>query len=1246
MRAWFRLGSILSICIFLFAACSGGGGGGCGSGGGLGKIKGGFPVDKRADGAVQLRLTKGLFDFIEANAKALIDALLPPSGIPIPSQCGGDTEICCGQMCKVIFGFQQLKIDPQPPSTLRVTIRTKLKAEPDFKVKIPVVGKCDLRFDTTRKGRPDIGLVLPVQARTNGETKLANIDFDTGGLDLQDLDNDDIEIRGGFLCDTADFFKGLFIGTLKDQIKKQLAGPLTGVFCQKCMNKDDCSSLADQGCMSNKCMRKGSCMQFLGMEGRMDLSSLVPSGSGGMDIYATAGNYTDVEAAPTSGLSMGMLGGAVATNRSACAPARPAPTRPAGALAKTPAFSGNTAPNGKPYHVGAGLSTLELDLLGHGFYESGGLCLAIGTEQVELLSTATLGVLIPSLSDLTRGVPSALKIAVRPQYAPTFALGKGTFKTDGMGKKVIDDPLLHLKAKDLALDFYVYIDERPVRFMRQTIDLDVPLALDVDAAGKIIPMLGDLTMGFSNVRVSDSALLKETPATLAGLLPGLLPLVLGAVGPTLGEFELPDLMGMKLEPVQITATPDKNNKLEYLGLFLGLKAKMMPLVPELMSVEPGSLQPVAQATPSETVAELAALEVPTQSALRRGDEVRVTLRLSAQNAQPGRHEWQYRVDGGLWQPFDNRPSVTLNDGVLRLPGKHSIEVRARLEGVYDSLDATPARVSFTVAPQADHEPAAASVVETRASAERAELDVPKSGCSMGAPSGLSRSGRLGVLGLVAGLLTLLGLARRGRASRYTLLSLFAALGALLGSGSNLACQGNKLGDNSGNGDGPKAFYSNIDEVGRYASAVARDGKIYIAAYNSNYGDLAYTEVGFEEAQTAKLDWYPVDGLPSGEPTSKGKDAYRGGYDDPADDVGRFAALALTSKGRPVVAYQDVTNGTVKLAARPDAGKPWQISTLSATTDGKAGFFTSLVLDDADVPTVAYMLTAIRKDEGKFASQLVLAKAGSADPSGAEGWQKNAIEEQAISCAGLCDMGEACVYIDPMKKDRTATQCKKIETGCMPGCKNTQACIASKCVDALGTPPSSKPEGTGLYTRLLRTPSGAVLVFHNAATGAVKLAAAPDWKVVTVDGGDGKVRVGDYIGAAVGSDGTLHIAYGDKDGRLLYRAWKDGMGSKVEVADSGIREVGGVQDVHLVGAGVQLFLDGDQPVVAYQDQTANSLEVARRGMTGWTHQTLSMTPDKSRGFYPQAVSNSGRFLIVDVVYDRMADALSGLAFSPL
>ena len=174
-------------------------------------------------------------------------------------------------------------------------------------------------------------------------------------------------------------------------------------------------------------------------------------------------------------------------------------------------------------------------------------------------------------------------------------------------------------------------------------------------------------------------------------------------------------------------------------------------------------------------------------------------------------------------------------------------------------------------------------------------------------------------------------------------------------------------------------------------------------------------------------------------------------------------------------------------------------------------------------------------------------------------------------------------------------------------------------------------------------SGASVVFHNTATGAVKVAVAPDWKVATVAGGDGKVHAGDFLGAAAAADGTLHIAYSDPDARLYYRAWKDGMGGKVEVIDDGQRDGG---DSHFVGAGVQVFLDGDQPVVAYQDQTATSLETARRGMTSWTHQSLSKPTDKSRGYYPQAVSKDGRWLIIDVVYDRMATALSGISFSSL
>ena len=354
-------------------------------------------------------------------------------------------------------------------------------------------------------------------------TKLTSLNFDSSSVDILDLDDGDIQIKGDImLCGTINLLKGLFIGTLKDQLKKQLAGPLDTLFCQSCTTADDCSSLANQGCSASKqCMRNGTCMQQLGFEGAIDLSTLTGKAAGtgaSMEFFAVAGGYAAVEAAPTAGLSLGMLGGSTVTAKSTCVPARPAPTR-ATPPPKTAQYSGNATPNGKPYHVGAGISTLELDSLGYSFYQSGALCMSIGTEQAEGFSSGLLAALIPSLNDLTHGANTAVQIVIRPQQPPTFTLGKGTFKTDGMGKRVIDDPLLHLNIKDMAIDFYVYIDERYVRFMRQTADVNVPISLDVNAMSQILPMIGDLDTAFGNVRVSNSSLLKESPAHAGAAVP-------------------------------------------------------------------------------------------------------------------------------------------------------------------------------------------------------------------------------------------------------------------------------------------------------------------------------------------------------------------------------------------------------------------------------------------------------------------------------------------------------------------------------------------------------------------------------------------------------------------------------------------------------------------------------------------------------------------------------------------------------
>lgn len=1233
---WERIITVLGLSFIV--SCGGSGGMGCS----LAKIKGGYPVDKRVDSAISLRLSKGLFDFLSANGAALIGGLIPADGVTIPSSCGGDTEICCGQTCKLKLGFSALTFDPQAPSTLKVTIRAKMKADPDFKVKIPVVGNCTVGLDTTKSGAQDLGLALPLTAKVDGETKLTNINFDTDNIDIGDLDNGDISIGGSLACKAAGLFKGLIIGKLKDALKDQLAKPLNSALCQKCTSSDECSSLADQGCaMDTKvCMRKGTCMQHLGIEGAMDLSGLLGSLPGGpanasLDMYAVIGSYAEVEAAPTAGLSLGMLGGSFSPTNTTCAPVRPAPTR-AKPLTKTPAYAGNTTPGGKPYHVGAGISALELDTLGHSFYESGGLCLSLGTAQVEQLSSGLLSALIPSLSDLTRGQNSSVQLVIRPQNPPTFALGKGTFKVDGMGQKTIDDPLLSLQIKDLALDFYVYMDERMVRFMRQTADINVPLALDIDNMSQIVPILGDLSNAFGNVRVTDSSLLKEPPAQLAALFPSLLPALLGSISSSIKPIKLPDLLGLKLVPVEFTSTPDAQGQLAFLGLFLSLQQGMAPM-PVMANPEgPVAASPPSEPSFVETQADLVQLDVPPAALLRQGTTpVRATLQLDAQSPRGGRIEWQYRVDGGLWRPFDDKRLVTVSDPGLRLAGNHVVEVRARVAGSPETLDPTPARVNFLVSPVESEPP----LTGDKAATDQA------SGCRM---SGATSDGMNGGLVLMATLLSLLGIVRwRRRPARFTLMAsgvvgLSASL--LLGAG----CKGDGTNDDGNKDPGmPHPELAPFDEIGRYQSAAIRDGKILISAYDSTMGDLAFTSVGFDEATTAKLAWLPVDGLPSGSPSNKSKDAYRGGYDDPGDDVGRFTSLALTSKGTAVIAYQDVTNGAVKLAVQGDQG--WQTSALTSPSEGKApGFYVSMVLDDSDVPTVAYMVQGVKKDAGKLASQLVVARAGSASPAGTEGWQKTVIAEAPIGCGGLCEMNEACVYSDPMVKDRLATVCKPVERGCSPSCKSgSQACIAAACVDVVNPPAAAEPDGTGLYARLVRSGQTTYVLYHDNSTGALMMASSADWKPTIVDGGDGKTRTGKAVSAIAAPDGKLHVAYGNDNHQLVYRSISSGTVGKIESVDDGARTVAGATETHWVGGGSSfLFIDGGQPVLAYQDQTSGSLEVSRRTDTGWTHGTVSMGGMTTRGGYAQGVSKDGKWLLLDVVYDRSADALSSVAFSPL
>lgn len=1233
-RTWRRMAPVLWAVTLV--ACSGQSCTGCG-GAGIAPIPGGFKVSERKENAIQLRLAKGLFDFISSNL-ALIKQYLPGGGmVAIPKQCGGNPELWCGSSCGAA-GDCHLSIDPtgltftpQPAaSAMGVTLRTKIKtletARVHYKTGIISV-TCDLKFDTARSGKADVGLVLNLLASVDAQTRLANLNIDQNSVDIQDLDSNDIDIGGSFGCDILDFFKGAFIGTIKDAIKGQIAAPLNDLFCQSCKTSADCSSLATMGCDAGKkqCMRAGKCMQFLGTEGRLDLGALLggisPTAAGsGLQIYAAAGGYANVES--VGGISMGMLGGALADPASDCVPLRPAPTaKPAG---KAPGFAGNTAPNGQAYHVGAGISTVELDTLGHGFYQSGGLCLAVGTPQVALLSSSTLSALINSLGDLTRGQNASVYVVLRPQNPPVFTLGKGTFKTGANGQKTIDDPLMTLGMKDFSIDFYLYMDERYTRVMRLTSDLAVPLSLDVDNKNQIVPMLGDLAQGLKNVRVTDTALLRETPAQLSALFPKLLPVLLGQVAGSLKPIALPNIMGLALSPVQITSVPDATSALTLLGLYLKIAPAMLKADPQTSLV---SLPP-EEVIPAETRAELIRLDVPPAAQFRLGPQhdplhgPRAVLRVDGQGAG-GAAEWQYAVDDGLWRPFDDVRELVVDDPVLGLPGQHHIDVRARVVGQPQTLDPTPARVTFSVMPLSD---------STVGAAFHGGGGPEPGGCGScnvqrGTPSPLSG---LAVL-LLGGLLW----RRRARAGLLALAGVAAGTAAC--SDGTTAPMG-----------GPGNTFAKEDEIGRYQSALVRDGAIYISAYNTTFGDLAFAKV---TDPNAEISWQVVDGVPDGTPDVTTKDAPRRGFTDPGPDVGKFTSLSFKG-GAPLIAYQDVSGGRLRLAT--GSMDKWDISSVDEPPAGSKvslGAFASLAIGDGDVPSVAYMSIGAplsKGPAGALGAQLIVATATSASPAGPADWNKTVVDEARISCGGLCGVGQACTYADPTKKDAATVLCKPLGGTCATPCAKGTACVGGACVDALDAGPAELPPGTGLFARLLKGPSGLRVVYYNRATRSLMTAAAPEWKAAVVDGGT--VDVGQHIGAAYGDDGTLHIAYQDavKD-RLVYRTYSAaGKAGALEVADDGSRGAGDARELHSVGAGAALFLDSGTVRVAYQDQTAVSLELASKPAGGtFTHETRAPGGDKGRGFYPQAVQLGGKWIVLDVNYDRMRDPpLSAVSFTTL
>ncbi|HLL21097.1 MAG TPA: hypothetical protein VK427_03150, partial [Kofleriaceae bacterium] len=849
---------VVVTAIVFAVGCSGGGCGGCA---GIEPIPGGFPVAKRNANAVQLRVSNTALAKISANPAAILGPIVggAQNGVielNIPASCGGGTEICClnGQpqaVCGPLLidlvtrspsgpgSESRLSLNPvQGASRLDATVRARVRTKNPIRIRASVLGipiTCaSVSIDTTHPdgNTPDLSVALDMRFPQDGT--LGTTRINANGVNVT-LEGDDIRLGGG--CSFAQAFIDAAKGLLERQVESQIQDTINGATCKACESGQvaECGSTLATACTDKTCMVGNACMQEVGLTGRMRggnvLSSVSPGTLGAVDLYEVLGGYARSD---NAGLGFGLLGGIEpgGAPRDRCGPAATAPAR--ATIAESAFFQGNTRPdtNGA-FDVAIGIHKWQLEQFAYAAYDGGFLCLTISGSTIPQLSTDTLSLISRSLGTLNEGNAS-MAVGLRPQSPPTITLGKNTFATDGAGNTTLVEPLLELEFRALELDFYASVNDQFVRVFTVVADVKLPVGLQVTGMGELQPVLGAIDNAFTNLSVKNSDAVTESPEQLAALFPNVLNLVLPQLSGALSPIALPELAGLQLSVVGVTATPQNIGSTDntYLSIFAN------------MVVGAALAKPVETAVSLGDVARPDALTLADPKRWR--PELTPTVQLSF--GDQGGLEYSYRIDNGTWSAWSTNQTPTLRSGVFWLPAVHVIEARARERGKPETLDTTPVVLSV------DFRDAVATRVAPFHGTGGA------SGCSCQTTDAAGATPFLLVFAIIV--LPMRRLRRRmkklGAAAWLTAIALLPGC----------SCSSNRCGDADCQ-PGEVARGS----VGHWTSIASDDSRVMVATYDQGLGDLVTIDVTNRD----ELKFVAVDGVPDSDAAFEGD--YRDGIEE-------------------------------------------------------------------------------------------------------------------------------------------------------------------------------------------------------------------------------------------------------------------------------------------------------------------------------------------------------------------------------
>jgi MYXO-CTERM domain-containing protein len=706
---------VFVVMYFTLAAC---GGGGCG-GGTITPIRGGFPIppramaDRRIPHAVQIRISDQGLRSIETIGPSLLAGFLG-SGINVPQsmQNAGlcTAVICSSGTCTInvrLADTRPFQLGFLPPDKIRAQIRIVLQSVGPNHIPIRCgILSTTLNIDTTRGARPHIGLETAIALRRDthverlGYTRADLAPVMAGGETVAEIMGEGIEDAditfSGVIGAILGLFRGQLIGLIRGQLTNAL-GPLQSALAATSM-PDPPGCPAGTTADGSNCLYPGGqprdqrlVPMLIGMDGEGNFGKLLSSVTPGIrapnQMLLAAGDPTRANAEITAtGGTINMYGAMVSGRQASCVPMMATP-----ALPTVPEFTtlrNNVIPGTMTTtDMGIGISEGYLNSTLWNLWNSGMFCLGITSRLSQQVSAGLLGAL-PGLQNLRTvyhpSTNAALAIAFRPQQPPTAIIGSGA--------DINTDPLIGLQFRQLALDFYIWSEERYVRIFTLTSDLTIPINLTVAMAG-LQPQLGMVKV--ENPVVSNVALINTMPDQLAELLQGLLGTVISQFAGSLPAVNLPTIplpgAGGAMIAIEIPAggvkgVTDSGSK--YIGLFANLRCRggMCPMR-DTLSIN-ATVQ--AEVLPFDG----AVLQFNGQFSPERAPAVRLNMGAANSFGRPA--EFRYRIDNGAWSAWTAQAVQEIRHPMLNNQGRHTIDVVARMVNEVMTESVTPASTSIVI----------------------------------------------------------------------------------------------------------------------------------------------------------------------------------------------------------------------------------------------------------------------------------------------------------------------------------------------------------------------------------------------------------------------------------------------------------------------------------------------------------------------------------------------------------------------